>query len=629
MSEMAKSGLFVGAALASLLAAFVVGPSADTFDAQELVGERLNQFDIDAPKRLKIIKFDADSASAREFEVAEEGGLWTIPSKQGYPADAARQMAEAATSLMDREILRVAATTANEHEELGVINPSSSNLDAKAAGVGTRVTMSDLNNNILTDMIIGKPVRDAAGQFYVRNANQDIVYVLQIDPTKLTTRFEDWIEDDLLKLSPFDIRRVNIKDYSAEMMLTLQGFQVDWDRRAEMELRYDNEEAKWFPESIRKFDPASNQYVAYELADDEQLNEDVLQDLRNALDDLNIVDVERKPAGLSADLKAGESFVKDNTAASSLMLRGFAPVAIGEEKDANILSSEGEVIVTLRNGVEYVLRFGNLQMEGDEAPGDADVASLAGDGINRYLFVMAQFNESMIERPELDDLPEIPSREDSPAPADTDDNQESATEDAGVEANANEEATADPAEGNNDQNEEVAQEEGADEVAAEEVVTEDDATGEEEAQPDQQQANDSEGDEEASETEAAEATEEEDEIADIIAARKEIERENQRRLDEYQDRVDEGKQRVAELNERFGDWYYVISNDVYQKVSLSLDKVITKVDEEAADEEATDEEVPQFEAPATETIELDSLDIEALEAEGLDLEAFEAETDED
>jgi hypothetical protein len=41
---------------------------------------------------------------------------------------------------------------------------------------------------------------------------------------------------------------------------------------------------------------------------------------------------------------------------------------------------------------------------------------------------------------------------------------------------------------------------------------------------------------------------------------------------------------VAELNQRFGDWYYVIANDVYKKIHLGLDDVITekKSEEESA-----------------------------------------------
>jgi hypothetical protein len=62
----------------------------------------------------------------------------------------------------------------------------------------------------------------------------------------------------------------------------------------------------------------------------------------------------------------------------------------------------------------------------------------------------------------------------------------------------------------------------------------------------------------------------------IAAERTAIEQENKRLQDEYAATVEKGKQRVAELNERFGDWYYVISNDVYKQIHLGRDQVFKK-----------------------------------------------------
>ena len=47
------------------------------------------------------------------------------------------------------------------------------------------------------------------------------------------------------------------------------------------------------------------------LADDEELNTEKLNALKTALDDLKIVDVDRKPAGLSQDLRASDDFVQE------------------------------------------------------------------------------------------------------------------------------------------------------------------------------------------------------------------------------------------------------------------------------------------------------------------------------
>ena len=61
-----------------------------------------------------------------------------------------------------------------------------------------------------------------------------------------------------------------------------------------------------------------------------------------------------------------------------------------------------------------------------------------------------------------------------------------------------------------------------------------------------------------------------------LGQRKTIEKENLRKLDEYNEKIKEGQEKVVELNDRFGDWYYVISNDVYKQIHLSRDDVIQK-----------------------------------------------------
>jgi hypothetical protein len=556
MSEMAKTLTFVALAAVSLLAAFMPTASNKDFDYQEEVGKRLNEFYVEDAKRLRIITFDQETASTRDFEVAEEDGLWTIPSKQGYPADAVKQMAEAATCLIDREVLRIAAENASQHVELGLLDPTSSNLDIETAGVGTRVSMTDINGKSLADMIIGKQVPDTEDQRYVRNANQDVAYVVNLQTNALTTRFEDWIEKDLLNLNPLDVRRVHIKDYSAEFqpVLTPSGiqFQATWDRRGEMQLRYDDADSKWVAERLQKFEPNEKVLVDYTLGENETLNEDALRELRNGLDDLAIVDVERKPAGLSADLKAGSDFVKNQAAQTSLISRGFAPLPASDGSDGSdleMLSSEGEITCTLENGVEYVLRFGNLQLQGDtDASVSADETDEADadDGIHRYLFVMARFNEAIVEKPELTDLPELPEE------GEEEEAEEAATEDDDASQASNEESNEDQAPEDSEESEDSGSE------AEEETSTED---------------------EEPVETEETE----ESELSKLIAERKAIEDENRRLLDEYQQKLTAAKQTVQELNERFGDWYYVIDNKVYKQIHLSREDVIQAKEDEAAE----------------------------------------------
>lgn len=563
MSESAKTIFFVIAAAASLLAAFVFVPSANTFDANEYVGERLNQFEIDDAKSLKIIRFDKESAQKREFEVAESEGLWMIPSKQDYPADAVEQMAEAATCLINREILRVAATSASEHKNLGVVDPSSSKLGPNSEGVGVRAILSDNNDEKLADMIIGYEVKDAEGQHYVRNANQDLVYVVNLDPEKLSTKFSDWIEDDLLQLSTLDIRKLTIKDYSSMMQLvmTQQGLQrsVGWEPRGEYYIDYDDSESLWVADELKQYNKDASEFVAFQLGEDEELSQESLNDLRSGLDDLTLVDVERKPKGLSADLKTGEGFL-NSEGADSLMERGFAPLK--QSTNAEIISSEGELVCTLQDGVEYVLRFGNLKSDSEseapeESPEEDGEESSSERGIHRYLFIMARFNKSMIEEPELEQLPELPAGATETVETEATETDESADADAPVEEEEEEDETSEAE---------------STEASAGETQT----SGES--------------------SEDAEADEsEEDGLDELLAERERIEKDNTRRLNEYKDKIQEGEKRVQELNTRFGDWYYVIDNSVFKKIHLGREQLIKKKDAEG---EGEDSEAAEQAAPA-------------------------------
>ena len=52
------------------------------------------------------------------------------------------------------------------------------------------------------------------------------------------------------------------------------------------------------------------------------------------------------------------------------------------------------------------------------------------------------------------------------------------------------------------------------------------------------------------------------------------EKEKKRKEDEYNDKVKKGQQHVKELNDRFADWYYVVSDEVYHKIHLKGSDVI-------------------------------------------------------
>jgi hypothetical protein len=467
---------------------------------------------------LEIVSFDDATATLKPFKVVRSEGVWVLPSHENYPADAKDQLAAAATELIDRPVLDVVSDSPGDHETYGVIEPDPEKVKVGMTGVGQLVEIRDASGNKLARLIVGKEdKRPASGDGspgrtlrFVRRAGQDRVYRVELDTSKFTTRFDDWIEKDLLKISPWDVRRLTIDDSSCSFGIDEASGRpmVSLARRCRAELAYDDKDATWSLQKLEGFDD-KNQPKVEKLGDGEELASGKLNDLRNALGDLKIVDVVRKPSGLSAELKAEESFAGDREAVTSLAQRGFFAFQKGD-----VVSSNGETIVGMKDGVEYLLRFGNsTTVAGGDESGDAAAETGGGggkDSSGRYLFVLARLNENLLEKPKLEPLPDAP------------------------EAKAVEEKA------------------GAADGAADELKK---------------------------------AEEEEAKAQAALEERRRVESENRRRQEQFDQQVKAAQKRVRDLNNRFADWYYVVSDKEYDKIHLGRDAMIqAKPAEEKAEE---------------------------------------------
>jgi hypothetical protein len=469
--------------------------------------------DADKAASLEVVSFDDETATLRSFKVVRSDGVWVLPSHDNYPADAREQMAAAATELIDRPVLEVVTDSPGDHQAMGVIEPDPRKVKVGETGVGQLVEIRDAAGNKLARLVIGKEDKRRGGAGpsagrtlrFVRRAGQDRVYRVELDTSKFSTKFDDWIEKDLLKLQPWDVKRVVLDDYAIQPVEADGQIRLALDRKARVELGYDDKDASWSLVGLESFGPDGKPREE-RLAADEELASAKLNALRDAVGNLKIVDVARKPAGLGAELKAEGTLTDESR--SALKQRGFLAMASGD-----ILSANGETIIGLKDGVEYVLRFGQATMadageqKDDEEAAAGDAGKDAGDTLGRYLFVMARFDESLLEKPKLDPVPEVP--EAPPAAA------------------TGEKPPAD----------------GAGEDAAAKLQAADEA-----------------------EAKAQAALEE----------KRRVERENRRRQDEYDDRVKAARKRVRELNSRFADWYYIVSGKEYARIHLGRADIVQK-----------------------------------------------------
>lgn len=410
MNETQKTGVFWGiAAVVALIAAVVAWPRAndgggggETRIKQDLCLDFKDPLDAAS---LKIVTFNETQGELKNFEVRRdsETGLWTIPSKGGYPADAVEQMRDAANSLVGLKILDVPTVDAQDHAGMGVVEPKLEDLSPGDEGVGRMVTFKDKSQKVLGSVIVGNEVKDQEGLVYVRIPGQDPVYVVKLDDKPLSTKFQDWIEEDLLQLSSIDLENVVVKDYNASLGLQTVSLVRNYD------IALSKDGATWDLESLKEYDK-DNPLAAptdVEIDRTKQLNTQKLNDLANALDDLKFVDVKRKPDGISANLKADNDFATDGEAAGQLAKQGFIPVPMGPNREIEILSANGELTASTKSGVQYILRFGNISgiTEADAEDSSEETGGASG-GVNRYLMVSTVVDESKIPVPDLKPIPQ-------------------------------------------------------------------------------------------------------------------------------------------------------------------------------------------------------------------------------
>ncbi len=370
MSELTKTLFFILGAVVLAAAAVIVDPSGyspEVFDDQ---GEVFfaDFTDPQAPKTIEVIDYNDATATATPLKVEFADNKWVIPSHHSYPADAAERLAQTAAALIELRKDRIVSDLVEDHAEYSVVDPLDES-GTSLAGRGKRVTLRDGEDNVLADFIVGSKVEGKSGYSYMRVPTQKRTYEVKTE-ADISSKFEDWIETDLLKVTTADLRRVVINSYSINERLGRI------ENRQTVTLTHDDSEWKM---GSRK------------------PNADVMSDLTAALDKLTIVDVQPKPEGLSADLKAKAGIKPTMENFRSLQGKGFFP----NPYNGQLLSNEGEIIVDSKDGLQYTLRFGEIATGGSGQEGSDEQAE-ADKGERRYVFIGVTYSAERAKRYEGD-----------------------------------------------------------------------------------------------------------------------------------------------------------------------------------------------------------------------------------
>ena len=515
MNENKKTITFLVAAIVAVAIATFTSPTKrDPSAKPNLMGQALfESFDPRAVTGIEIVEVDEEDIQTKSIEVTQTDKGWFIrrPGKADYPANADNQLKDVASILFDLRIIDQAGEGAGEHSKLGVLDPSKA--DPTQSGIGRLIHLKNSSGSNLASLIIGEEVEGLPSTYFVRKPEQNAVFRVEVRNARdVSSKFVDWVEQDFLDLDKFKIRQVTLDNYDVNLA---QG-QIN---------RSNNPYVLNFADSKWSLSGSA-------LKDSEELNKEALDAMKDALDDLEIIDVERKPEILVKNLEQGREFfnnlrdANNQAVVQSLQQKGFYTIAA---KDASgqtvpkVVSNKGEVLVGMESGVEYVLRFGEIY----RGPEEDENAS----GDSRYIYAFARVNESLLSPPELEPLPSAggakgPEGEKGPvAKPGTPPNFTPPTAPPSI-------TPPPPPAGATAKTSQKSPE-----------VTDNNSSSTKDAQ------------------QAKKKAEQDAEVARIKAS-------NARKQGEYDAKVAKARQKVSELNQNLAGWYYVISNDVYEKIRL-------------------------------------------------------------
>ena len=535
MNENIKTIFFTAIATASVaLAYFSIPKKIDPASKGSRMGQALfGTFDTRQATGIEIVEIDEENLEAKSIEVAQTNKGWFIrrPQKADYPANADNQVKDVSTLLLDLRILDTATEGAGEHANFGVLDPSKSNPGDR--GVGKSIALKNSSGSNLAQLIIGNEVSSLSGAYYVRKPDENSVFIAEVrNANDISTKFVDWVEKDFLDLDKWNIKRVTLDNYE----VNLAKGQLN---RKDNPYVFDYENSEW-------------KLSGSGLSDKEELNKDKLDELKDAFDDLKIIDVERKPEILVNNLKQGNEFFsnlkdqKNQAVVQSLQQKGFYTVAVKNpqgQQVPKVVSNKGEILVGMKDGVEYVLRFGDTYrgLEDDEN----------STGNSRYIYAFARVNTSLLDAPQLEPVPAPLVEPSTPAPV----NKKEGTPDKGAEGDTGEKGK----EGESPQITPPG-------PPPNFIPGSPPPTTVPPAPPEAIKDSSSnvliDGNQSKESNDLTKKKAERDaEIARINAS-------NASKQKEFNDKVAKAQKRVNELNENLAEWYYVISNDVYEKIRL-------------------------------------------------------------
>jgi Domain of unknown function (DUF4340) len=289
---------------------------------------------------LAVVAWDEEEAKVVRFEVEQKAGKWVIPSHNDYPADGTERMGKAAASFIDVKKDRYYGDSAADHAAFGVLDPEGE--EGKGDEKGQRITIKDAAGTLLVDIIVGKEIKERPGYHYVRLPSGDgskRVYgsELKLD---ISTKFEDWIEKDLLKVERDEFISMVYDPYTVdEVEGRVTGFQPVRAEAAD-------------PTATSKKDWKVSEGT--EVPPGKEIDSMKVRQMLTQMASLKIVGVRPRPQV--------RNIIEQQMLAQDMKRKGFFIVPTADGR-ATLYGNEGTLSAVTEDGIVYSLLFGEVTNE--------------------------------------------------------------------------------------------------------------------------------------------------------------------------------------------------------------------------------------------------------------------------
>jgi hypothetical protein len=358
----------------------------------EKVSDKVNQpvfagFETSQVRSIEITRFNSDRQILERISVTRKGEKWVLPNAANYNANNAAQIARAINSLIDRKVLELISEEQQDHLKNGVIDPDEFQSVESRGGLGKKITLKDRNGQALASLIIGSPLENSQEQslYCVRITGQPQVYSVQFDINALTTRFQDWVDPNLMRL-----RTQEFPNGQPVKSVTIDSYRIEPTKLAEEAVRVNLYQAV--------LAPFENQIGLRELKVPDgdawkviEPNETQTRQLMTGLNDLAVLtfgEVRPKPQPLADALKS-TTVPADPAIFQSMVEMGIKQTGNAGEP-IHFLSTSGQIMVRTEARVNVTLHIGNIT-------GSAQ----AGAKLSRMMMVFATVNNDELAKPEL------------------------------------------------------------------------------------------------------------------------------------------------------------------------------------------------------------------------------------